>query len=601
MAKKLSILLIYTLFAGFLSAQTVNIKIIETSDVHGSLVPYDLLNNKETTGSLAQVHTYVVRERRVPGQEVILLDNGDVLQGDPMAYFYNYIDTTQINIFADAMNYMNYDAATIGNHDIETGHPVYDKFRTEINFPWLAANAINAGTEKPYFEPYTMIERKGIKIAVLGLITPSIPSWLPEFLWKGIEFEDMIESAQEWIQIIREKENPDLIVGLFHSGVDFTYNYQDEDTYKNENASQLVAELVPGFDVVFVGHDHAGWNYKIENEEEDSVLILGPLSRARTIAVANIIMDFDSMAGKWLRKNVSGEIVETKNYIADDHFMSKFLMNLNIVKNFTETPLGQITNSISSSESLFGPSEFVDLIHAAQLEMTGAEISFASPLSFNTTIDSGWIKVKELFKLYHYENYLYTMSLTGEEIKDYLEYSYGNWFNQMSDESDNLLKFKLNDDGSIKYSERTGFPELEEVYYNFSTAAGINYTVDVSKPAGDRVRITDLSNGNLFDFDKTYTVAINSYQGSGGGGLLTRGAGILTDELSERIIKSTDRDIRYNLIQWIKEKEVINPHIIGNMKMVPGNWWEKAKARDYEILFGKKQPSVETKVEETNQ
>jgi len=250
---------------------------------------------------------------------------------------------------------------------------------------------------------------------------------------------------------------------------------------------------------------------------------------------------------------------------------------------------------------LFGPSEFVDLIHTAQLELTGADISFASPLSFNTTIDSGWIKVKELFKLYHYENYLYTMSLSGEEIKDYLEYSYGNWFNQMSDESDNLLKFKINDNGNIKYSDRTGFPELEEVYYNFSTAAGINYTVDVSKPAGDRVHITDLSNGNLFDFDKTYTVAINSYQGSGGGGLLTRGAGISTDELSERIITSTDHDIRYNLIQWIKEKEVINPYIIGNMKMKPSGWWEKAKAKDYEILFGKKQLPVETKVKETTQ
>ena len=81
---------------GLLSAQTINLKIIETSDVHGALVPYDLINNKSTTGSLAQVHTYVIKEKRVPGQEVILLDNGDILQGDPMAYYYNYIDTTQM-------------------------------------------------------------------------------------------------------------------------------------------------------------------------------------------------------------------------------------------------------------------------------------------------------------------------------------------------------------------------------------------------------------------------------------------------------------------------------------------------------------------------
>ena len=584
----------------FLNAQTVNIKIIETSDVHGALVPYDLINNQETRGSLAQVHTYVLKEKRVRGQEVILLDDGDMLQGDPMAYYYNYIDTTQINIYADAMDYMNYDAATIGNHDIETGHDVYDKFRGEITFPWLAANAINTETNEPYFEPYTLIERRGIKIAVLGLITPSVPSWLPEFLWKGIEFEDMIETADKWVSIIKERETPDLIVGLFHSGVDFTYNDEDEDTYKNENASQLVAEQISGFDVVFVGHDHTRWNFKVENEEGDSVLILGPLSRARTVAVANIEMDFDSVEGKWIRKNISGEIVETENYAPDDHFMSKFIMNLNIVKNFTETPLGQITNSISSSESLFGPSEFVDLIHTAQLEMTGADISFVSPLLFNTTIDSGWIKIKELFKLYHYENYLYTMALTGEEIKDYLEYSYGNWFNQMSGEKDHLLKFKFNEDGSIKYSAITGLPELEEVYYNFSSAAGINYTVDVSMPAGDRINITGFSNGTPFDFKKTYAVAINSYQGSGGGGLLNRGAGILTEELPERIINSTDRDIKYNLIRWIKDKKIINPSIIGNIKMIPNGWWKDAKARDFELLFGRKQSPVEVKSEKIN-
>jgi len=594
----LKLLIFFLLFSaqfGFIIAQTINLKIIETSDVHGALVPYDLINNQGTEGSLAQVHTYVIKEKRVPGQEVILLDNGDMLQGDPMAYYYNYIDTTQMNIYADAMNFMNYDAATIGNHDIETGHGVYDKFRKEITFPWLAANALNTKTNEPYFEPYVVIERNGIKIAVLGLITPSVPSWLPEFLWKGIEFEDMIESAEKWVPIIQEKEKPDLLIGLFHSGVEFTYNDEDEDTYKNENASQLVAEQVPGFDVVFVGHDHAGWNFKIENEDGDSVLIVGPLSRARTIVVANIEMEFDSVGKKWIRKNITGEIVETKNYWADDHFMSKFLMDLNIVKNFTETPLGQITSSISSSESLFGPSGFVDLIHTAQLEITGADISFASPLSFNTTIDSGWIRVKDLFKLYHYENYLYTMSLTGEEIKDYLEYSYGNWFNQMSNDSDDLLRFKHNDNGSIKYSARTGSPELEEVYYNFSSAAGINYTVDVSKPAGIRVNITELSDGTPFDFDKSYKVAINSYRGSGGGGLLTHGAEIPQDELSERIIASTDHDIRYNLMRWIKEKKIIKPQIIGNWMVTPVDWWLEGKAKDYELLFGEKPMPPQTK------
>ena len=189
--KNVFCLVLLLIFANVFSsnfAQTLNLKIIETSDVHGAVLPYDLLNDTTTNSSLSQVHTFAISERYKPNQEVILLDNGDILQGDPLVYFYNYEDTVNSHAYADAMNFMTYDAATVGNHDIEAGHSVYDRFRKEISFPWLAANAINKKTNEPYFDPYTIIERNGIKIAVLGLITPYIPNWLPEVLWDGIEF-----------------------------------------------------------------------------------------------------------------------------------------------------------------------------------------------------------------------------------------------------------------------------------------------------------------------------------------------------------------------------------------------------------------------------
>jgi 2',3'-cyclic-nucleotide 2'-phosphodiesterase/3'-nucleotidase len=587
-------------------SQTVNLKIIETSDVHGAIVPYDLIKDTSTSSSLAQVHTFANYLRRQGKAEVILLDNGDLLQGDPMSYFYNFEDTSSTHIFSEAMNMMKYDAATIGNHDIETGHPVYDKFRKQINFPWLAANAINTETNEPYFEPYTIIERNGVKIAVLGLITPAIPNWLPEILWQGIRFDDMIETAEKWVPIIEEKEKPDLLVGLFHAGVDHIYNNEEGEIYKNENASQLVAEQVPGFDVVFVGHDHSGWNYKIENSAGDSVLILGARSRAKTVAVANISFKFNKDNNDWKIMSASGEIVEIKNYKPDDMFMSQMLIPLNIVKNYVSLPLGRITKTVSSKESLFGPSGFVDLIHTAQLELTKADISFVSPLSFNATIGGGqnslspadttggWIKVRDMFKLYHYENFLYTMELTGEEIKNYLEYSFGNWFNQMEDENDHLLKFKYDEDGNIKISERYNSPELAERYYNYSSAAGINYIVDVSEPVGERVAISILSNGEDFDYNKTYTIAINSYRGNGGGGHLIRGAGIPKEELSKRITSSTEKDLRYNLMNWIKEKKTITPGKTGNWKIIPEEWWKNGRQKDYELIFGKKEKMIES-------
>jgi 2',3'-cyclic-nucleotide 2'-phosphodiesterase/3'-nucleotidase len=569
------------------SAQTVKIKIIETSDVHGAILPYNLVIDTTTTSSLAQVLSYVNMERNLGGQHVILIDNGDILQGDPLVYYYNYEDTATTHIYAQAMNFMSYDAATIGNHDIETGHNVYDKFRKKIKFPWLAANAVNTTTGEPYFEPYTIIKKEGVKIAVLGLITPAIPHWLPKTLWEGIEFEDMIETAKKWVKIINEKENPNLLIGLFHAGVDYTYNNSTKETYKNENPSRLVAEQVPGLDIVFAGHDHVRWNFKTVNVNNDSVLILGPLSRARTVAVATVTMFLDSALNKWRKANITGEIVEIAKYRPDNHFMSKFMMNQSIVGNYVAKPLGETTKSISSKASIFGPSEFIDLIHTFQLENTDADISFAAPLSFNAEIDRGWINVRDMFKLYRYENFLYTMELSGQEIKDYLEYSFAGWFNQMRSPEDHLLKFQLDENGTIVYSERSRFPMLVKRYYNFSSAAGIKYTVDVTKPAGERVNIKSLSNDSPFVLTEKYKVAINSYRGNGGGGHLTRGAGISKEDLSNRVILSTDKDLRYYMMRWIEKKNKITPKIIGNWKVVPVNFWKLAKERDYKILYKK--------------
>ena len=581
------ILTLYLLSTPLLYAQNVKFKLIETSDVHGAILPYDLVNDTTMNSSLAQVYTYLEKERQKKDQDVILLDAGDILQGDPLVYYYNYEDTTSTHICAEAMNFMKYDVATVGNHDIETGHKVYDKFRTELNCPWLAANAINTQTGKPYFQPYYIIEREGIKIVVLGMITPAIPDWLPENIWKGMEFEDMIETAKKWVKIIKEKEKPDLLIGLFHSGVDPTYGGQTKNSYRNENASKLVAKQVPGFDVVFVGHDHVGWNFKTVNVKGDSVLVIGPKARARTISVADVSMSYDSLLHKWERGNVKGETILSSDYEPDAGFMKKFEPQLKTVRDYISKPVGEITRTISSKESLFGPSAFIDLIQTFQLQQSGADVSFVSPLSFDAEIDSGEIYVRDMFNLYRYENFLYTMRLTGKEIKKFLEFSFGNWFNQMNSSDDHLLNFVKDENGNLVYSGRKHTPKLSQIYYNFASAAGINYTVDVTKPKGERVTIKSLSVGTPFDLTKSYIVAINSYRGNGGGGHLTRGAGIQKDELAKRIISSTDKDLRYYMMKWIEMKKVITPKIIGNWIVIPEEWWKKGKEKDYKMLFGK--------------
>ncbi len=578
-------LFIWLLLASSLLGQTVKLKFIETSDLHGAIYPYNFIEGKNSHNSLAQVYTYVEQERAKKNQDVILLDNGDILQGDPSVYYYNFEKTDTTHLLARVMNFMKYNVGTVGNHDIETGHSVYDKFNAELNFPWFAANAVNTKTDKPYFPPYSIIKKDGIKIAIFGMITPGIPNWLPKKIWSGIDFQDMILTAKKWIPIIKEKEKPDLIIGLFHSGIEYNYNNQTAETPRNENASKLVAEQVPGFDIVFVGHDHHGWNFKTKNVDGDSVLIVGTTSRARDIAEATVELKFDKVKKEW-DKTFTSAIVETKNILPDENFLNKFNNEFNILKNYVSRPIGEFTKTISAKNSLFGNSSFVDLINKIQLDLTNADISFTAPLSIYAQIDSGKVYVKDMFDLYRYENLLYTMELTGEEIKSYLEYSYAHWFNTMKNKNDDLLLFEKDKNGNLILSKRTNAPMLKSRYYNFDSAEGIKYTVDVSKPAGARVNIISLEDGTPFNLNKKYKVAINSYRGNGGGGHLTDGAGIPKDELAKRVINSTEKDLRYYMMKWIEKQKVITPIENKNWRVIPHDWWKVGAEKDYKLMFG---------------
>ena len=171
----------------------VKLKIVETSDIHGNYYPYDFILRHEAAGSLARVYEFVQKERETYKDNLLLLDNGDILQGQPCAYYYNYIDTISLHLAAEVLNYMKYNAGNMGNHDVETGRAVFDRWAGDCNFPILGANIIDTVTGKTHFKPYEVLERDGVKIVVLGMITPAIPVWLSENLWKNSVSEDLWE------------------------------------------------------------------------------------------------------------------------------------------------------------------------------------------------------------------------------------------------------------------------------------------------------------------------------------------------------------------------------------------------------------------------
>lgn len=556
----------------------VKLKIIQTSDIHGNFYPHDFILQRDAAGSLARVHALVQKEREIYKDNLILLDNGDILQGQPTAYYYNYIDTVSPHVAAEMMNFMNYDAGNMGNHDVETGRAVFDRWASDCHAPVLGANIIDTTTGETHFKPYIVLERDGVKIVVLGMITPAIPVWLSENLWKGLRFDDMEDTARKWMKIIREKEKPDLVIGMFHAGQDAILM---GGKYR-ENASLDVARNVPGFDIILMGHDHTRESKKVLNVEGDSVLIIDPASNG--VVVSDVDVTLKLRDGKVIDKKIDGVLSETKDYGISEEFMKHFASQYSTIQKFVSKKIGHFTQTVSTRPAYFGSSAFIDLIHTLQLEISGAEISFAAPLSYDTEINEGDVYVYDMFNLYKYENMLYTMKLSGKEIHDALEMSYSLWTNRMQSPDDHILLFReKRREGAV---DRAAFKNFS---FNFDSAAGIIYTVDVTKPEGDKVTIISMADGTPFDMNKIYKVALNSYRGNGGGELLTKGAGIPQDELKERIINSTDKDLRYYLMNYIEQKKLIEPHALGQWKFIPEAWAVPASKRDYEYLFGKAQ------------
>lgn len=554
--------------------KTVQIKVIETSDVHGCFFPYDFTERKEKKGTLARVSSYLKGIRHRHGDNVILLENGDILQGQPTCYYYNYINKVGNNVASDVVNYLGYDAQCFGNHDVEVGHAVYDKWISELKCPVLGANITDTRTGKPYVQPYKVFTREGIKVAVIGMLTPAIPSWLSEDIWSGMRFEDIKTSMEKWVEHLRKNENPDIIIALMHSGWDGGI-VTDEYT---EDQAKTVAEQVSGIDIVMYGHDHRARKEYVRNPDGHDVLCLDPSNNALNVAEATITLEIDKK-GDIGKKTITGEVVDITGEPIDEAFMEAFRPQIETIRQYVDTELGTFANTVCTCDGFFGSSAFIDLIHNIQLKVVDADISMNAPLGYNTKIHKGTIRISDMFKLYRYENKLYVMQMTGREIRNMLEMSYDLWVNTMTSPDDNIM---LLNDNSKTDMQRRGFKNMT---FNFDSAAGIDYEVDVTKPNGQKVRILQMSDGRPFDENREYRVAMNSYRANGGGELITVGAGIPKAELENRIVYKSTKDLRQYIMEEIQRMGTVNPRPNNNWHFVPAEYAEPAIMRDRALLF----------------
>lgn len=550
--------------------ETIRLRILHTSDVHGYV-----------RGPLCRLAKYVEQCRSEMPDGVVLTDGGDVLQGTPTTYFYNIVRTDAEHLVAATMNRVGYDVATIGNHDIEQGHGVYDRWVSQCRFPVLGANVVREDTGEPYFAPYTVLHRRGLRIAVLGLLTPAIPYWVPRKQWSGLRFEDMVEAARKWIPLIRQREEPDMIIGLFHSGIEEQAGVRTEEYCENE-VRQVVRE-VGGLDLVLYGHDHRRHIERLSDAYGNEILCIGPSSTGAWLCEVEV--EVQRREGRVVSLQTRGQLLPVGQLLdleeAEEAESEWFPEAFEAVETYKQTVVGMLDSEVREREAFFGPSAFINLLHDLQFALCPeAQISFAAPLSFDAVIAAGPIRVADMYGLYKYENLLYTLRLSGREVLGFLEMSYDLWVNTMHSPDDHLLLL----DYVFDNGRRLG---LKNLAYNFEAAAGICYTVDASKPDGQKVTILTMEDGTPFDLDAEYLVVTNSYRGNGGGELLTRGAGIRLEELRRRLVASSEQDMRSLFIEHIRKQGHINPNRRDNWRFLPEEWARAALARDRRILFPK--------------
>lgn len=564
----------------------MTIKIIQTGDIHGCFFPHDFLKRKEATASLSHISSYIKKQRETFGDRLILLDLGDIMQGQPTCYRSLNISDAATNLSAELLNRLGYDAVCIGNHDIETGHKAYDKWAKETNADILAANAIRISDGSPYFKPYKKIVVGNIKIVIIGLLTNAIPYWLSQRLWKGMHFENPVESAGKWMKAIKKTEKPDIIIGLFHTG--WEGGVVDGDVI--ENATKEIAEEIDGFDIILFGHDHIARNLKVTNSYGHDVICMNASSNATYVNDVEIdieLADGDNAckarrlttASKY-NKTITAKQIRTGELPIDTGLTTYYKMQIDEARRFTEKAIGKTETELRTRDCYFGDSPLAALIHQIQLEVTGAQISFTAPLAYDETINKGTVTIADIFNIYKYENTIVSLEMKGREVKKYLEHSYALWVNRMTDSTSRLLNVS-----ECQYKDRK-YCYFKNLTFNFDTAYGICYTVDVRKEPGNMISIISMANGDEFREEATYSVAMHSYRANGGNEFLTKGVGIPHSDLSKRKIFESDKDERYYIIEKFLNDGIVSPTPAKNWRFIPEDWTSDVIRKERRELFG---------------
>lgn len=471
----------------FAADQNVTVTVLDTSDIHGHIYPYEYaIDSAKADSGLVKIMT-LVKQERANNPNTILIDGGDMLQDNLVELFNN----EPVHPMIEAMNFMQYDAWELGNHEFNFGLNFLTKNMAAFQGKVLAANIYKDNGTR-FANPYVIINKGGVRVAIVGLITPNIPKWeasTPDH-FAGLTFTDPVDEAKK---VIKELEGKyDVLIGLIHMG--------DTTEYTATDGIEPIAKACPQFNVIFSGHKHSTY----DNKDFNGVKVLEPGSTGAALGKADITLVKNGET--WKVQTVALKNLSTKTVVEDKDMMDKFAKIHQASLAEANKVVGEVTadfiprvDYITGKDTVttiptsqIEDTAVIDVINEVQLFFAKADISSAALFNFGSNLKQGPFKKKDVAFIYKYDNTLVGVNITGKNLKAYMEWS--------------MSYYNTYKSGDVTPSFNATIPG-----YNYDMFSGITYEVDITKEAGKRVQNV-LFNGQPLDDNKVYKLAVNNYR-----------------------------------------------------------------------------------------
>ena len=539
-----TVFLSWAVYAG--EPEEIELTVLETSDLHGQLMNYDYAADKEVDFGLVKCASLIRRERAAD-PDLLLLDCGDTIQGNMVSEFRH----EEIHPAIAALNYIRYDAWTLGNHEFNFEFPSLQACIKNFQGDVLAGNIYRRDGSR-FAKPYMIRNIKGLKVAVLGVDAPHIPVWESDpSHYDNMTFTSPITEVGRILEEL-EKEKPDVVIALCHYG-----EYGEKDDKGMYEVAQKYQKQIDAF---LIGHAHTTLlKYLNDNQWEDqpgpntSTCLMEPGSRGKNVGKLTLKVRRDRQ-GKWQVADRRLELLSTAGaepdkelviLLRDIHEKSKAKANRVIgavTADFFDDPLflPHIPKAVLQESAL------LNLINKVMAENSGADVSMASIFDEKCNLKAGPFRYKDACNVYRYDNTLMAVKVTGAQLKNIMERFSGSFFNAYTP-----------GDVTISFN-----PDMR--LYEYDAFYGLNYEIDISQPKGRRI-VNVRFKGRPLAVDDVLVLACNSYRY---GQMVQEKLIDAADTVYRSETLSENSEIRDMIAAYVAKQKRISPQTEGTWRII---------------------------------